>query len=455
MHSETDVRTPQESTLTEDAVRAISADKDEPEWMLERRLEALALFHELPLPAEWPGQPDLSVLDLDDIVPYLRPDVEVDVDFETEDYDQLEQTFDQLGIPETEREALAGNGAQVESEVLYHRLEQQWADEGVIFCSMDDAVQEHPDLVREYFMTAIGPDEHKFAALHGAFWSGGSFLYVPEDVSVTLPIHAYFRMNEPGTGQFSHNLIIAEPGSEVHYIEGCSAPTYNVSNLDAGMVEVFVGEDAHVQHSTVQNWSRNTYCLNSDRAIVEEGGRMEWISGVLGSKVTMLYPSTVLRGRGASANHISVSYADGDQNLDTGAKIYHEADDTTATIQAKSISKDGGRTNFRGLVRALDELQGIATTVECDALMFDSASTSDTMPHIEVTSDGATVAHEATVGKISSDDVFYLESRGLDEDEAKQMIVSGFIEPLTDELPLAYAVELNRLIQLEMEGSLG
>ncbi|QSG13072.1 Cysteine desulfurase activator SufB [Halapricum desulfuricans] len=442
-----------DTALTPDAVRAVSEAKDEPGWLLKLRLDALERFHELPMPEGWPGQPDLSALDLDGIVPYLRPDV--DVTFDEGAREGLARTFDRLGIPETEREALAGDGAQVESEVLYHRLEQRWADEGVIFCSMDDAVHEHPDLVREYFTSAIAPDEHKFAALHYAFWSGGSFLYVPEGVSVTLPIHAYFRMNEPGTGQFSHNLIVAEPESEVHYIEGCSAPTYNASNLDCGAVEVIVGEDAHVQHSTIQNWSRNTYCLNTDRAIVEAGGRMEWISGMLGSKVTMLYPSSILRGRGASAKHLTVTCADDGQNLDSGAKIHHEAPGTTATIEAKSISRDGGRTNFRGLVRSFDDPEDVATSVECDALMFDNESTSDTMPHIEVIGDDATIAHEATVGKIGDEDVFYLQSRGLDEDDAKGLIVSGFLEPLSEELPVAYAAELNRLVALEMEGSLG
>ena len=455
---QTDTRTRLSRTnLSEEAVRAISAGKDEPDWMLERRLEALAIFHALPFPETWPGQPDLSVLDLEAIIPYLRPDVEVDVDFDDLEAfpEELTRAYERLGIPEAEWAALAGNGAQVESEVLYHRLQSQWVDEGVIFCSTDDALRDHPDLVRQYFMTAIRPDEHKFAALHAAFWSGGSFLFVPAGVTVTLPVHAYFRMNEPGTGQFSHNMIIAGPGSEVHYIEGCSAPRFNATNVDCAAVEVFVGENAHVQHSTVQNWSKNTYCLNTDRAIVEAGGRMEWVSGMLGSKVTMLYPSTKLIGRGASANHISISFAEAGQNLDSGAKIYHEAPDTKATVQAKSISMGGGRTNFRGLVRAADGFEGLATTVECDALMFDSDSTSDTMPHIEVVGDGATVAHEATVGKIGDEDVFYLQNRGLSCEQAKQLIVSGFIEPLTDQLPVAYAAELNRLVKLEMEGSLG
>ncbi|HKL28953.1 MAG TPA: Fe-S cluster assembly protein SufB [Natrialbaceae archaeon] len=457
MHTESETQRATGSAISEAAVRAISTEKDEPAWMLDRRLDALETYHELPTPAEWPDQPDLSTVDVEGVVPYLRPDVDVDVDIEG--YDDLpkdvRETFDRLGIPEAERDALAGSGAQLESEVLYHQLEDRWDDEGVIFCSMDDAVREHPDLVREYFMKAIDPGEHKFAALHTAFWSGGSFLYVPEGVTVNLPIHAYFRMNEPGTGQFSHNVIVAEPDSEVHYIEGCSAPTFNATNLDCGAVEVFVGEDAHVQHSTVQNWSRNTYCLNTDRAVVEAGGRMEWISGMLGSRVTMLYPSSVLRGRGASASHITISFAEDGQRMDSGAKIYHEAPETTASVEAKSISKGGGRTTYRGLVRSLDDVDGVATTVECDALMFDSDSTSDTLPHIEVEGDDAAIAHEATVGKIADEDVFYLTNRGLDEEEAKQLIVSGFIEPLTDELPVAYAAELNRLVQLEMEGSLG
>jgi len=457
MPTESGTQRATDSNITEAAVRAISTEKDEPAWMLDRRLDALETYHELPTPAEWPDQPDLSTVDVEGVVPYLRPDVDGDVDVEGYDDlpDDVKETFDRLGIPEAERDALAGSGAQLESEVLYHRLEGRWDDEGVIFCSMDDAVREHSDLVRGYFMSAIDPGEHKFAALHAAFWSGGSFLYVPEGVAVTLPIHAYFRMNQPGTGQFSHNVIVAEPDSEVHYIEGCSAPTFNATNLDCGAVEVFVGEDAHVQHSTVQNWSRNTYCLNTDRAIVEAGGRMEWISGMLGSEVTMLYPSSVLRGRGASARHVTISFAEGDQRLDSGAKVYHEAPETTAAVEAKSISKGGGRTTYRGLVRSLDDVEGVATTVECDALMFDSQSASETLPHIEVVGDDATIAHEATVGKIGDEDVFYLGNRGLDEDEAKQLIVSGFIEPLTGELPVAYAAELNRLVRLEMEGSLG
>ncbi len=444
--------------LTEEVVRMISEDKDEPDWMLERRLRALEQFKQMPMPEDWPGLPDLSGLDIDEIVPYIRPDVEkrAGVDDWDELPDDIQDTFDKLGIPEAEREALSGVGAQYESEVVYQNIQERWEEKGVIFMNMDEAVQEHPELVKEYFMTkSVPPSDNKFAALHGAVWSGGSFVYVPEDVTLEMPVQAYFRMNSEGMGQFEHTLIIAEPGSEVHYIEGCSAPQYASHSLHAGGVEVFVKEDAHVQYSTVQNWSRNTYNLNTKRAIVDEGGRMEWVSGSMGSKVTMLYPSSILRGQGASDNHITIAFAGEGQDIDTGAKVYHNAPNTKSTIESKSISKDGGRTNYRGLVHIADGATDSSTAVECDALMFDNESTSDTMPYMEINESAVDVAHEATVGKIGDEDIFYLQSRGLDDDDAKQMIVSGFIEPITEELPIEYAVELNRLVELEMEGSLG
>ncbi len=444
--------------LTEEVVRMISEDKDEPDWMLERRLRALEQFKQMPMPEDWPGLPDLSGLDIDEIVPYIRPDVEkrAGVDDWDDLPDDIQDTFDKLGIPEAEREALSGVGAQYESEVVYQNIQERWEEKGVIFMNMDEAVQEHPELVKEYFMTkSVPPSDNKFAALHGAVWSGGSFVYVPEDVTLEMPVQAYFRMNSEGMGQFEHTLIIAEPGSEVHYIEGCSAPQYASHSLHAGGVEVFVKEDAHVQYSTVQNWSRNTYNLNTKRAIVDEGGRMEWVSGSMGSKVTMLYPSSILRGRGASDNHITIAFAGDGQDIDTGAKVYHNAPKTKSTIESKSISKDGGRTNYRGLVHIADGATDSSTAVECDALMFDNDSTSDTMPYMEINESAVDVAHEATVGKIGDEDIFYLQSRGLDDDDAKQMIVSGFIEPITEELPIEYAVELNRLVELEMEGSLG
>ena len=447
-----------EKGLTEETVRVISEDKGEPEWMLKRRLRALQQFQEMPMPTDWPGQPDLSEVDVAEIVPYIRPDVDVraGVDDWTELPDEIKDTFDKLGIPEAEKNALSGVGAQYESEVVYQNMQERWEEKGVIFCNMDEAVQEHEEIVKEHFMTkCVPPSDNKFAALHGAVWSGGSFVYVPEDVTVEMPVQAYFRMNSEGMGQFEHTLIVAEDSAEVHYIEGCSAPKYSAFNLHCGGVEVFVGEDAHVQYSTVQNWSKNTYNLNTKRALCEAGGRMEWISGSMGSKATMLYPSTVLKGPRASDNHITIAFAGEGQNIDTGAKVYHNAPETKSTIESKSISKDGGRTNYRGLVHIADGAENSSTSVECDALMFDNESTSDTMPYMEINESKVDVAHEATVGKIGDEDVFYLQSRGLDDDDAKQMIVSGFIEPITEELPIEYAVELNRLVELEMEGSLG
>ncbi|WP_226481672.1 Fe-S cluster assembly protein SufB [Natrinema amylolyticum] len=444
--------------LTEEVIRMISDDKDEPDWMLERRLRALEQYHNMPMPSDWPGMPDLSELDVEEIIPYIRPDVDKreGVDDWTELPDEIQDTFDKLGIPEAEKNALSGVGAQYESEVVYQNMQEQWEEKGVIFCNMDEAVREHPELVKEHFMTTcVPPSDNKFAALHGAVWSGGSFVYVPEDVTVEMPVQAYFRMNSEGMGQFEHTLIIAEEGSEVHYIEGCSAPKYGTHNLHSGGVEVFVGEDAHVQYSTVQNWSKNTFNLNTKRAICEENGTMEWVSGSMGSKVTMLYPCTILKGRGSTDTHITIALAGEGQDIDTGAKVYHNAPDTSSTIESKSIAKDGGRTNYRGLVHIADGAEGSSTAVECDALMFDNESTSDTMPYMEIEESKVDVAHEATVGKIGDEDIFYLQSRGLDDDDAKKMIVAGFIEPITEELPIEYAVELNRLIELEMEGSLG
>jgi Fe-S cluster assembly protein SufB len=444
--------------LTEDTIHAISDDKDEPDWMRERRLRALKQFQAMPMPTDWPGQPDLSEVEVDEIVPYIRPDIDTrgGVDDWTDLPDDIKDTFDKLGIPEAEKNALSGVGAQYESEVVYQNMRERWEDKGVIFCNMDEAVQEHEELVKEHFMTdCVPPSDNKFAALHGAIWSGGSFVYVPEDVTVEMPVQAYFRMNSEGMGQFEHTLIIAEENSEVHYIEGCSAPKYSAFNLHSGGVEVYVGEDAHVQYSTVQNWSKSTYNLNTKRALVEKDATMEWVSGSMGSKATMLYPSTILKGRGATDNHITIAMAGEGQNIDTGAKVYHNAPNTKSTIESKSISKDGGRTNYRGLVHIADGAENASTSVECDALMFDNESTSDTMPYMEINESKVDVAHEATVGKIGDEDIFYLQTRGLDDDDAKQMIVSGFIEPLTEELPIEYAVEMNRLVELEMEGSLG
>ncbi|MFP4038695.1 MAG: Fe-S cluster assembly protein SufB [Candidatus Nanohaloarchaea archaeon] len=438
--------------LTEETVRKISEDKDEPEWMLEKRLEAFRHFKKRPMPS-W--GPDLSELDFEEISHYVRPDAE-----QAEDWDEvpeeIEETFDKLGIPEAEKEALSGVGAQFESQVVYQNMKEEWEEKGVIFMDMDKAVQEHPDLVKEYFMNrCVPPQDNKFAALHGAVWSGGSFVYVPEGVEVEIPVQAYFRMNQKGMGQFEHTLIVAEENSTIHYIEGCSAPQYTKSNLHAGTVEVFVKENAHVQYSTVQNWSKNTYNLNTKRAKVAENGVMEWISGSMGSKVTMLYPSSHLNGEGARANHITIGYAGDGQNIDTGAKVVHNAPNTKSTIESKSITQGDGRTNYRGLVRVPEGSHGSKVSIECDALMFSEEATSDTEPYIEVQEDDVEMAHEATVGRIGDEEIHYMQSRGIDEEEAKEMIVRGFIEPIAKELPLEYAVELNRLIQLEMEGSLG
>jgi len=438
--------------LSKKIIEEISEQKDEPEWMKKRRLKAFRHFQKRPMP-NW--GPDLSELDFDEITAYIKPDAEQSDDWD-EVPDEIRETFDKLGIPEAEREALSGVGAQYESQVVYQNMKEEWEEKGVIFCDMDKAVQEHEDLVKEYFMTkCVPPQDNKFAALHGAVWSGGSFVYVPEGVEVEIPVQAYFRMNSKGMGQFEHTLIIAEESSTVHYIEGCSAPQYTRSNLHAGCVEVFVGEGAHVQYSTVQNWSKNTYNLNTKRAKVSGEGTMEWVSGSMGSKVTMLYPSSHLNGEGARANHITISYAGDGQDIDTGAKVLHNAPNTSSTIESKSISQGEGRTNYRGLVRVPKGSSGSSISVECDALMFSDEATSDTEPYIEIKEDDVEMAHEATVGRIGDEEIHYMQSRGIEEEEAKEMIVRGFIEPIAKELPLEYAVELNRLIELEMEGSLG
>lgn len=441
--------------LSEEVIELISDDKNEPDWMLEKRLDSLSVFQEMPMP-DW--GPDLSELDIDEIIPYIRPDVEERdaVDDWTDLPEEIRDTFDKLGIPEAEKNALSGVGSQYESEVVYQNMQEKWEEKGVVFCDMDTALKEHEELVKEYFMTkCVPPTDNKFAALHGAVWSGGSFVYVPEDTIVEMPVQAYFRMNSEGMGQFEHTLIIAEDGSEISYIEGCSAPSYARHSLHSGGVEVFVGQDATVQYSTIQNWSRNTYNLNTKRSIVDSNGQMEWISGSMGSKVTMLYPSTILKGQGSSDKHITIAFAGDGQNIDTGAKVYHTAPNTTSTIESKSISKNGGRTNYRGLVHMSENATDASNHTDCDALMFDNESTSDTMPYIEINNSQVDLAHEATVGKIGDEDIFYMQSRGLDDDDAIQMIVNGFIEPLTKELPIEYAVELNRLVELEMDGSLG
>ena len=370
--------------------------------------------------------------------------------------EKIKKTFDKLGIPEAEKKALAGAGAQYDSQNVYHNIREDLEDKGVIFKDMDQAVKDHPELVKKHFMTScISPQLHKFSALHGAVWSGGTFIYVPEGVRVTDPLQAYFRMNSISMGQFEHTLIIVEDNAECHYIEGCSAPKFDEKSIHAGAVEVFVGENSRMRYSSVENWSQSTYNLNTKRANVQADATMEWISGNLGSGVTMLYPASLLLGEGARAEHLSIAYAGPEQNQDTGAKIYHMAPKTKSTIQSKSISKDGGITGYRGLVKIAPQAKDSKCSVLCDALMFDNESQSNTYPAIDVQNQDVDIVHEASVGKISEEQLFYLNSRGLGEEEALSLIVSGFIEPLVKELPLEYAVEMNKLIELEMEGSLG
>jgi Fe-S cluster assembly protein SufB len=437
--------------INESLVRQISKDKNEPEWMLQKRLEALKLFKEMPMPN---FGPDLSDLNLESIHLYIKPDSVKNSQKWDEVPKEIRETYEKLGIPKAEREALAGVGAQYESEVVYHKLKKQWEDLGVIFLDCDLGLQKHEELFKKYFMTTCIPvNLHKFTALHGAFWSGGTFIYVPKNVKVDLPLQAYFRMNARKGGQFEHTLIIADEGSEVHYIEGCSAPIYSENSLHAGCVEIHVLKNARVRYSSIENWSKNVYNLNTKRGIVYENGVMEWVNGNTGSKVTMLYPSSVLAEKGAKTDYIGIAYANKGQYQDTGCKVYHLAPNTSSHIISKSICMNGGITSYRGLVKIKKGCIKCKSSVRCDGLMLDSKSKATTFPSMEVEESDVEVSHEAAVGKIGEEQLFYLMSRGLPEKEATKMIVSGFIEPLIRELPLEYAVELNRLIELEIENS--
>lgn len=438
--------------LTEEIVREISKQKNEPDWMLEKRLHGFELFQKKPLPT-WGA--DLSKLDLDTIVYFVRPDTQESKTWEDVPED-IKKTFDRLGIPEAEKKALSGVGAQYDSDVVYHNLKKQWADQGVIFENMDVAVQKYPDLVKKYFMTQCVPvHDHKFAMLHAAVWSGGTFIYIPKNVSVDLPLQAYFRMNAQGGGQFEHTLIIADEGSQVHYIEGCSAPRYGTSSLHAGCVEIFVGAGAHVRYSSIENWSKDTYNLNTKRALVDENATMEWVNGNMGSGVTMLYPSSILRGQGARSDSLGIAFAGPGQNQDTGAKAIHVAPNTSSTIVSKSISKDGGINTFRGLIHITPSAINTNASMVCDALMIGKGSIANTIPELKIKNEQVNVAHEARVGRIGEEEIFYLQSRGLSETEAVRLVVSGFIEPIIKALPVEYALELNRLIEMEMEGAVG
>lgn len=437
--------------LNEDIVRQISSMKGEPKWMLDFRLKALKHFMKRPTPT-W--GPDLSSLDLDEIYYYVKP-----TDQEGKSWDDIpdsiKNTFDRLGIPEAEQKFLAGVGAQYESEMVYHSIHEQLAEQGVIFKSIENGLREHPELFREYFGKVIPYTDNKYAALNSAVWSGGSFVYIPPGLKVDLPLQAYFRLNVANIGQFERTMIIADEGSQVHYVEGCTAPQYTTDSFHSGVIEIVVKKNARVRYTTIQNWSNNVYNLVTQRARVEEKGTMEWVDANLGSKVTMKYPSCMLMGRGAHGEILSIAFSGKGQHHDTGGKVIHLAPDTTSKIISKSISKDGGRASYRGLMRVNKGSHNVKSNVVCDALLLDDHSRSDTYPYIEVDEQDVTIGHEASVSKVEEEQLFYLMSRGLTEEQATSMVVSGFIEPLVKELPMEYAIEMNRLIQLQMEGSIG
>ncbi|MCY3912052.1 MAG: Fe-S cluster assembly protein SufB [Chloroflexi bacterium] len=437
--------------LSADIVREISRQKDEPEWMLEFRLESLRQFERKPVPT-WGA--DLSRIDFDDIYYYIRPQ-----DRQARSWDDvpddIKNTFDRLGIPEAERKFLAGVGAQYDSEVVYHSIREDLEREGVVFLDMDSGLREHPEIVREYFGTIIPNGDNKFAALNSAVWSGGSFVYVPEGVKVEVPLQAYFRINAENMGQFERTLIVVEPGAYVHYVEGCTAPIYATDSLHSAVVEIVVKEGARCRYTTIQNWSTDVFNLVTKRAVAYRDATMEWIDGNLGSKVTMKYPAVYLMEPGAHGEVLSIAFASEGQHQDAGAKMVHAAPDTSSIITSKSISRAGGRAGYRGHVSVLPGAERSKSNVVCDALLFDDESRSDTYPYMDIEESNTAVQHEATVSKIGEQQLFYLMSRGLTEEQAMAMVVSGFIEPIVRELPMEYAVEMNRLIELQMEGSIG
>lgn len=439
--------------LSEDVVRAISAHKEEPEWMLEFRLKAYQLYLRKPMPA-WGA--DLSDLEnvLDQIYYYVRPQDRMKNNWEDVP-DNIKNTFDKLGIPEAEQKVLAGVGAQYESEMVYHSLKKEWDEQGVIFDSIEDGLKNHPDIFRKYFASVIPPADNKFAALNSAVWSGGSFVYVPPGVHLDTPLQAYFRVNQERMGQFERTLIIIDEGAQAHYIEGCTAPVYSTESFHSGVIEIVVAKNARFRYTTIQNWSNNMYNLVTQRALVNERGTMEWLDGNLGSKATMKYPSCYLVGEEAHGSILSIAYAGDGQHQDTGGKVVHAASHTTSSIVSKSISKGTGRSSYRGLCKVYEGSTSARSNVECDALLINDTARSDTYPYIEIEEQSANVGHEATVSKVGDEQLFYLMSRGMSEEEAMALIVRGFIEPIAKQLPLEYAVELNRLIEMEMEGSVG
>lgn len=438
--------------LTADIVRKISEEKNDPAWMTEFRLKALDIYNELQVP-DW--GPSIEGLDMDHIATYVRPNTKMQGDWKDVPED-IKETFERLGIPQAERKSLAGVGAQYDSELVYHNVKDEVAEQGVVYTDMESALKgEYADMVHEYFMKLVTPGDHKFAALHGAVWSGGSFVYVPKGVQVSIPLQSYFRLNAKGAGQFEHTLIIVDEGASLHFIEGCSAPKYNVANLHAGCVELFVKKNAKLRYSTIENWSKNMYNLNTKRAIVEEGGTVEWVSGSFGSHVGYLYPMSILKGKGSKMEFTGVTFAGAGQNLDTGAKVVHCAPDTTSYMNTRSISKSGGISTFRSSVVVQKGATNAKSAVSCQSLMLDSESRSDTIPAMDIRTKDAAIGHEAKIGSISDDAVFYLMSRGMSEEDARALIVSGFADNVSKELPLEYAVEMNNLIRLEMKGSIG
>ena len=438
--------------LTPEIVEEISDKKNDPQWMRDFRLKALEVYHKTDIP-NW--GPDISDLNMDNIVTYVKPKTKMSADWE-EVPEDIKNTFEKLGIPEAERKSLAGVGAQYDSELVYHNLQEEVAAQGVGYSDIESALH-GPDgeMIEKHFMKLVPPTDHKFAALHGAVWSGGSFVYVPKGVNVEIPLQSYFRLNAPGAGQFEHTLIIVDEGAELHFIEGCSAPKYNVANLHAGCVELFVGKNAKLRYSTIENWSKNMYNLNTKRARVEENGIMEWVSGSFGSHISYLYPMTILKGDNARAEFTGVTFAGAGQNLDTGAKMVHIGKNTSSYINTRSISKSGGISTYRSAVVIQNQAKNAKSAVSCQSLMLDDQSRSDTVPAIDVRTNQADVGHEAKIGRISDEAVFYLMSRGIPEEEAKSLIVSGFADSVSKELPLEYAVEMNNLIRLEMVGAIG
>ena len=439
--------------LNEKVVREISAQKGEPQWMLDFRLKSLDIYNAKPMPT-WGG--DLSQLEsvLSDIFFYVRPQERMERSWDDVPAN-IKETFDRLGIPEAEREILAGVGAQYESEMVYHSLKEEWEAQGVIFDSIEDGLRNHPELFREHFATVVPPGDNKFAAMNSAVWSGGSFVYIPPGVELETPLQAYFRVNQEQMGQFERTLIIADEGSRAHYIEGCTAPVYSTESFHSGVIEIVVKPGAHFRYTTIQNWSNNMYNLVTQRSLVHENATMEWLDGNLGSKLTMKYPSCFLVGERAHGSILSIAYAGNGQHQDTGGKVIHAAPRTSSSIVSKSISKGSGRASYRGLCKVYEGSTDAKSNVECDALLIDEAARTDTYPYIEIDENQSTVGHEARVSKVGEEQIFYLMSRGMPEEEAIALIVRGFIEPIARQLPLEYAVELNRLIELEMEGSVG